>query len=93
MADCESWSWNAWSISVITYCGRKKGKSAQRIMMPSPKGSGASLKRISLAKSGKTCASKRKMRVMDYTTLNKKEWVHSNTKKEEERGCFLREEC
>lgn len=68
MADCLGMK----CFKCMSYCGRKKGKSAQKIMMPSPKGSGASLKRISLAKIEKACASKRKMKVMDYTTLNKK---------------------
>lgn len=35
---------------------------------------------------------KDKKGVMDYTALNKKEWAHSNTKREEGGDSFFREE-
>lgn len=76
-------------VSVIAYCAKNVKIRAQRIMMPSPKGSGDSLKWIPLAKFGKMCASKRKIRVRDYSTLNKKN--ESMVILKRKRGLFLKE--
>lgn len=73
MADFKSKARKAQSVSV-TFYGARKETSAQRLMMPSLKHWGASLKRIPVAKFGTMCASKMKNESNGYyTTLNKKE--------------------